>query len=494
MALENSLVKIVEKNEAAVVSIGRFKPNPAAIEKLHRPFFNGNPEEQKDEIDELPNEFGAGCLVSPPKSTERLVLTNYHLVRGGPTYSEPDVRTGQTFVAPDGTELRVHFTDKRACRGAILAADPRSDLAVLKLSWDEMNPMDYPVLNWETGYDPKKGQFVVLFGNPYAIARDGSASVSWGLISNLTRQPISAANKQLSSLEEDANNSALNRLGFVMQLDARLNLGTSGGPVLNMKGELIGLSTSLAAIERYEQSAGFAIPIDSSTRRIVRTLLSGQEVEYGMIGVHPTLAPSGELPKGLPQRSAVRISTVFPGSPASRAGLVQGDIVTAVEGKPVTSVPELMKMIGLHAPDSEIELTIFKPLRLQRANQLETIKIKLGKLAVKDSDGIIETKPRFAPWRGISVDYSTARSQHLPLPVDAQVDHNRVLVTRVLDPSPAHMAQLRAGDFITQVNGKSVKTPREFYSVTSGLSGDVTLRLSDSSNSPESKRTIVVSE
>ena len=72
-----------------------------------------------------------------------------------------------------------------------------------------------------------------------------------------------------------------------MQLDARLNLGTSGGPVLNLKGELIGISTSLAAIEGYEQSSGFALPIDNLTRRIIRTLLAGQEVEYGMLGVMP---------------------------------------------------------------------------------------------------------------------------------------------------------------------------------------------------------------
>lgn len=488
VALENSLVKIVEKTEAAVVSIGRFKPSQTAFERQHRNFPNVNQEETKDEFEELPNDFGAGCLVSPPKSTERLVLTNYHLVRGGPIHPDGD------FSAPDLTELHIHFADKRACKATILAADPRSDLAVLQPSWDLVNPMDYPVLNWESGADAKKGQFVVLFGNPYAIARDGSASVSWGLISNLTRQPMAASNKQLSSLEEDANNSSLYWLGSVMQLDARLNLGTSGGPVLNMKGELIGISTSLAAIERYEQSAGFAIPIDSLTRRIVRTLLAGQEVEYGMIGVYPVSASPSLLPKGLQQRSAVKIDNVTSGSPASRAGLSPGDLVIAVEGQPVTSVPELMRMIGLRAPDSEIELTVYKPTRSMRPPQMETVKIKLGKWAVKDAEGIVESKPRFAPWRGVSVDFSTARSQHLPLPAENQVDHNRVLVTRVAEGSPAHNAQLRAGDFITQVNGKPVKTPKEFYAATSSLSGNVTLRLTDSSNNPESKRTIVVPE
>lgn len=505
IVLENSLVKIVEKTEAAVVSISRFRPNTTAIERLQHPFNQGKPKDfipdrpkpEKDDFDEVPNDFGAGCLVSPSNSADRFVLTNYHLVRGGPIHPGTDrnvILNHQYYAAPDGTELHVHFSDKRACKALILAADPRSDLAVLDLSWDLMNPADYPVLNWETAYDPRKGQFAILFGNPYAIARDGSASVSWGIISNLSRQPITAANKQLTSLEEDANNSTLYSLGTVMQLDARLNLGTSGGPILNIKGELIGIGTSLAAIEGYEQSTGFAIPIDSLTRRIVRTLLAGQEVEYGMIGVEPVPAIGTDLPKYLPQRAAVKINRVLPGSPASRAGMAQGDIVLTVQGQTVNTVQELMRLVGLHAPDSEVEFGVFRPYRSPKNNQLETIKVKLAKWPAKDSEGIIESKPRFAPWRGISVDYSTARSQHAPQPTDTHVDHNRVLVTRVQEGSSGESAQLRPGDFITQVNGKTIKSPKEFYATTATLSGNVTLRLTDSSNNPDSKRTVTVSE
>ena len=243
VALEESLAKVVESAEPAVVSIARFKPLPHdRNEPSHKVFGQIPRGRQSDEADEIPNDFGVGCLVSPAKSLDRFVLTNLHVVRGGPVYPQ--------YEAEDGTQLRVKLYDRRACYGALIAADPRSDLAVLRLDWDRagMKSADFPTLNWEAATPPRKGQFVVLLGNPYAIARDGSASVSWGIVSNLTRQPITLNRNQGSDLEEYINSSSLYRLGSVMQLDARLNLGTSGGPVLNLKGELIGISTALAAV------------------------------------------------------------------------------------------------------------------------------------------------------------------------------------------------------------------------------------------------------
>ena len=468
VALEDSVIKVVEEWESSVVSIARFKPAPfEAVAEEHKPFPLPRGLRESREVDLLPNDFGAGCLVSPPDSQERLVLTNFHVVRGGPIF--PNTR------AEDRTELIISFADRRRCQGAIIAADPRSDLAVLRLDWGGSNikPTAYKSFNWEAARPPRKGQFVILLGNPYAIARDGSPSVSWGMVSNLTRQPISLSRPQLFDSEERAKISMLYRLGAVMQLDARLNLGQSGGPVLNLKGELIGISTSLAAIEGYEQSVGFALPFDEQTRRIVRSLLAGQAVEYGMIGIVPREINGNEflsLNTGLPQQSAAAVDQCTNGSPAQIAGIKFDDVILAVNGQPVLSRTDLFRMVGLNAPGSEIDISIWR--RDARPPRFD-LKVKLGKWPAQDDEGIIETNPRHEPWRGISVDYPTALDRFMR---EAPPDMRRVIVTRVNPDSPA-AAQLQVGNTITHVNKTPVHTPAEFHSAVKGISGPVTVRV-----------------
>lgn len=491
--LEETVTKIVEQSELAVVSIARITQKKSLedqFERRHHPFQRRRDFFGRDlvpnEMDVLPNEFGAGCLISPPNSAARFVLTNLHVVRGGPiapNYKVYDDKTQET------TELRVQFSDRRGCVASIIAADPRSDLAVLQLNWEKtgIKQSDFPALKWETAAAPRKGQFVILMGNPYAIARDGSASVSWGMISNLTRQPITVRRNDFFDRDEATSNSMLYRLGAVMQLDARLNLGTSGGPVLNLKGELIGISTSLAAVEGYDQSAGFALPIDSLTRRIVRTLLAGQEVEYGMLGIRPAEI-NGEdfvhLNTGLPQRSAAVVASVTPGSPASQAHILPNDVVVRVENEPVRSVADLMRLVGLHSPDSEIEVTLW---RLSQ-RRLETVRIRLGKWPVQDDEGIIETNPRYAAWRGLTVDFSTARSRF----IDESADVPRVLITKVAENSPGRTAQLEPGNFITHVGNAAVQSPAEFYAAVKGLTGAVSLRLWTNDPSPAARAARVI--
>src|SRR5205807_1202862 len=125
----------------------------------------------------------------------------------------------------------------------------------------------------------------------------------------------------------------IHHLGTLVQVDSRLDLGTSGGALLNLKGELIGMTTSLAAILGYEKSAGFAIPFDDAMKRIIESLKQGKEVDYGFLGVVPgEILPSefvnveGEPIKTRLRRGAATIDPK-PNMPASRAGLVANDIV-----------------------------------------------------------------------------------------------------------------------------------------------------------------------
>lgn len=464
LALEQTLTRIVEQVEPSVVSIARIHKSPAKprLNRFNIEAFDPPVRDDPRNPDFVPNEFGAGFVISPADNSEqRLILTNYHVVRGGPVDGQP--------VEPDGMELYVQFWNRRGCYARILAADPRSDLATLIFSPKDlgMTPAELKPLKLGNGADLRKGQLVLTFGNPYAIARDGSVSVSWGMISNLTRQPARLGS---ASDREGRSGETIHHYGTLLQIDSRLNLGTSGGPVTNLRGEAIGICTSLAALEGYEKSAGFAVPFDKGIQRIVDALAHGHEAEYGFLGVQPT---SAVLPNELQEvtelahPSWVKVFKVSPGTPAD-GRIHDNDVVLAINGEPIYAPNDLMRVVGQLGPETHAQVTLW------RQGRELTVPVKLGKWPVKDEEGIIATRPRFAAWRGLSVDYPTGRYRLLPDPIRG---YPAVVVVNLEPGSPAERAGLRVGDYILQVNRKPVQTPAEFHAAVRNQRGNVTLTL-----------------
>lgn len=457
-ALEATLTKVIAQAEPSVVSIARIRPQPDyRIAPNNNPIGRQSPESgplDPESPEFQPNFYGAGIVIAGARPQDRVVLTNYHVVQGGPVHLEPKPE--------DQTTLFVRFDDRRSCYASIIAADPRSDLAVLHLELQNttIDPADLKPMDCSTSTTSRKGQLVVMLGNPYAIAHDGSASASWGMVSNLARRP-------LPWTDEEIPRSMMYRLGNLIQIDGHLNLGTSGGPLLNLKGELVGLTTSLAAIEGYEKSAGFAIPIDDLTRRIVKDLVAGHEVEYGMLGIGPStfkLDPKS----GVKQAMAVRVDRMYTDSPAQQAGIALGDVILSVDDVPIYSAVDLMRVVGLHAPEEQVKVTIW------RGGRSRTVTPTLCKWPVWNDEGIIETVPRHPAWRGISVDYPTGRKKHHH---DNDAHRRAVVVTKVLADSAAQAADVLPGMFIAEVNRIPVQTPAQFAEVTKSLRGPVELRL-----------------
>jgi serine protease Do len=247
--------------------------------------------------------------------------------------------------------------------------------------------------------------------------------------------------------------------GRLIQIDAKLNLGMSGGALINMNGELIGITTSLAALAGYEKSAGYAIPVDDTTQRVIETLLKGHEVEYGFLGVGFKSPQQWDYLTN-PKREGARISSVLPNLPASDGGLMSNDIITEVDGKQIRNRTDLMREIGRRAPGTTDRLQIY---RTDRRNDRHPYfkNVALGKWPAKNDDEIIAPVHRYGgAWRGLVVDFPSGRSKYFPNSIP-----RGVLVTKVLPDSPAEQAEFKPGDFITKINDDDVQTPQEFHRV-----------------------------
>jgi serine protease Do len=386
---------------------------------------------------------------------KRFILTMYHIVKGGPV-------AGQS---PPGTdELVIHTYKREKAQVEIIAADPRSDLAVLQIRSEEtLKPASLKPIRFAETQDYKKGQFVFTLGNPYAIARDGSACAGMGMISNIARKPKPAVPGLLG--KDKIRKETIHHQGTLLQIDGQLNLGTSGGAVLNRRGELIGLVTAMAALAGYEKSVGYAVPIHKGTKRVITELAHGYEVEYGLLGLHPvTVAfPQGEQP------TAVRVDVSGSESPASKAGVSVGDVIYTINDTPVFNSDDLMREVAFIGPGQTATLKIFRP----HTRQWLTKPVKLTKWPVLNDEGIIATNYRHA-WNHLVIDYATARDdqfqskQYVP----------GVLITHIQRTSPEEHSQLQVGDFITHVDNQPVRTPEEFDAVVQNKkSGTVELRL-----------------
>jgi serine protease Do len=480
-AIEDSITKIVKKSEKSVVAISRIRNRNVDLiprERARNPFGIQDPVQSSNPSGKnfFPKDFATGIVVAPKdRPRDRLILTNYHSVKGGPSLAsmrKAVVQRAENQLLPiqNATathRLYVRFNRHQSAEAAIYAADPRSDLAVLAilpLGREVMRLDEIPAISLDVTPEIKKGQFCISLNNPFAIARDGSPSVSIGLISNVSRFPYAESRQDKIK--------SIHFYGTLLHVDTRLGPGASGGALLNRKGELIGITTSMTAIRGYESNVGFAIPFNKGTRRIVDELIQGFEVEYGFLGVKlsaekPTVRTYGNR---FPQRVGVVADKVVPNSPASRGGLQNGDIILRVGKQLLLDEDDLFREVGLQGPGT------IANMRIMRGEQELNLQIRLGKWPTINSDQIIVAKHRIPEWRGMKVDWPTSRQKY----VDYEKPYPRaVVVTNVKKDSPAHVAGLREEDLIASVNDRAVETPVEFANAIRNLTGEVRLRTNE---------------
>ncbi len=442
-AIEQTLVDVIARNEKSVVAIARVRKEepaeafnielrPDAFGRRFAPLDRPRPTDP----DFIPNQYATGVIID----RGGLILTTYHALG-------------------ENSEYYVTTSDRKVYRAKVRAADPRSDLAVLAIEATGLRAIEFGDAS-----QLQKGRIVIALGNPHAIARDGQVSAAWGIVANMARKSPPTDDYDRSG------KTTLHHYGTLIQTDAKLNLGTSGGPLLDLGGRMIGLVTTLPPATGYEQPAGYAIPVDKTFRRVVATLKQGREVEYGFLGIQPVNLSMRERAGGLQGMRVHRIQP-GPGTPAYQSGLRPGDIITAVDGKPVLDADSLVLEVGRLPVESRVELTVL------RDGQQRRLRVKLGKYPVRGKKIVTNRPPS---WRGIQVDYPTVLvDDGNRLGRSPGYFEDAVLVTEVQSPSPAWSSGLRAGMSISHVGSKAVHTPRQFRALVAGRPGPIEVRLTE---------------
>ncbi len=337
LSSQNSFADVVERVAPAVVSV--HSARRARPPRLH-PFFNdprfrdffGNrapatPESQLPRIEGL----GSGVIVSP----EGFILTNHHVIDGA-------------------EEIRVELNDHRTFPAEVVGSDAPSDLAVLKISENNL-----PVLTMGDSDRALVGDVVLAIGNPLGLEQ----TVTAGIISAKGR----ATGLSDGSFED------------FLQTDAPINRGNSGGALVSANGELVGINSQILSPTGGNIGIGFAIPVNMA-KNVMDQLVRTGRVRRGSLGVTVqtlTSARSSEL--GLQNVRGALIAAVVRGSAAARAGLQPGDVITAFNGNPVADPNSLRNFVAATQPGTEVTLTVWR----DRAEQ--QVRATLGELNTQTS-------------------------------------------------------------------------------------------------------------
>jgi len=449
IALQKAVHKVIDAAEPSIACVlvsrsdkyselGAGPPAPAAGKlgefdpRVHVRFGDGAKRELIRRLDlanpdTVPEGYGSGVVIDD----QGLILTNFHVIENAK----------KVFVRLPGPG-RGSYAD-------IVAADGRCDLAVLKMI---RPPVDLKAIPFGDGGKVRKGDWVIALANPFAAGfKDGGPSASSGIVSNVRRQAPGPG-------DEVKRAKPLAQYATLLQTDVRLNLGCSGGALLNLDGQMIGLTTALAGRAGSETPGGYAIPIDANVKKMIEVLKRGEEIEYGLLGV--TVKTDRFDFRG--DGRGVVIEAVAAGQPAARAGMVDGDIVVAINGNPIREYDDLFLNISaaLAGTDAEIEV--------RRGGTVRTIKVRLAKASPPpDAEPIASNRPK--PVFGMRVDYPSTLSLDTNPPEGVLIKKNQ------LEPGSAAEKKLkdwldREELIIVRVNDKPVPTPSDFYREAAGKS------------------------
>lgn len=322
-------------------------------------------------------------------------------------------------VVDGATEIRVKFADGRELTGTVVGRDPKTDLALLKV-----DAQNLPVVPLGDSARLEVGEPVMAVGNPF------------GLEQTVTTGIVSATGRVIGEGPYD---------DFI-QTDASINPGNSGGPLINAHGEAVGINTAIVSGGGGSVGIGFAIPTNLA-KPVVTQLADGGHVVRGWLGVAiQPLTPELAKSFGLEAPTGAVVTSVTDGSPAQKAGLTRGDVITKYDGRVVARASDLPRAVA------ETPIGRAVPLEIVRDGARKTLTINVARLA--EEDVAAATPAAGGPRLGIAARSLTPQlAQELGVP-----DSSGVLVQRVEEGGRAQTAGIAAGDVIVEVDRAPVAT------------------------------------
>jgi Do/DeqQ family serine protease len=357
--------------------------------------------------------LGSGVIVR----ADGIIVTNNHVIEGG-------------------EEIRVALADRREFPARVLLADPRADLAVLKI---ETGAERLPVLPLASRDDAEVGDLVLAIGDPFGVGQ----TVTNGIISALARTDV-----------------GITDFSFFIQTDAPINPGNSGGPLVDMAGNMIGLNTAIFSRSGSSSGVGFAIPA-AMVRRVVESAIGGGgSVARPWLGTQAqTVDAETARSLGLDRPQGVLISGVYPKGPADQAGLHTGDLILAIDGQAVNDQAGLNYLVATRRPGDALKL------RLRRGGALSEVSVRAERppaTPAKDE----RTLGGRTPFTGATVaNLSPAAAEELGLDP---------FLRGVVISSPgvdlAARSGFRRGDIVHSLNGSEVADVAGLITQLAGVS------------------------
>lgn len=413
----SSFADLTKQVQAAVVNISTSKtvkprgryPNPLYQDYYDR-YFQSNPGLRKQ------NSLGSGFFLNK----EGYILTNNHVVSGA-------------------DQIEVKLSDGRNLEAHLVGADPKTDIAVIKVDAHE----SLPTVSLGNSDSLEIGDWVVAIGNPFGLTQTVTAGI------------VSAKGRVIGAGPYD---------DFI-QTDASINPGNSGGPLFNLRGEVVGVNTAVVATG---QGLGFAIPINMA-KQVIPQLIKGRQVERGYLGIGlQEITPELAQALGLSKPEGALVGQVFEGSPAHRAGIQAGDLILSLNGQPIQKTNDLPILVAQTPIGSEVGIDVIrggerKNFKVRIASQNEASQAVAGSAPSSGNPASIGLMIR---------DVNPLESQRNGLPPG-----QGVTVTDIDQRSSAAFVGIQPGDVILKLNDQPIDGSRSFAKMSEGLKRGQTVRM-----------------
>ena len=419
--IKPALPAVVNIRTSKIVKPQANQMSPMFNDPMFRQFFGdqfgqgGKPHAEREQA------LGSGVIITP----DGTILTNNHVIDGA-------------------TDIKVQLSDKREFVAKLVGADPKSDVAVLKIEGK-----DLPTLPLGDSSQLNVGDLIFAIGDPFGVGETATMGI------------VSATGRSQLGIEDYEN---------FIQTDAAINPGNSGGAMIDIHGILVGINTAILSHggSGGNEGVGFAIPM-SMAKPVMDQILAHGKVIRGYLGVHiqdfsPELAKSFNFN----QSGGVLIGDVSANTPAANAGLKKGDVIVKLNGQAESDSNDLRNTISQMSPGTQVKLDIW------RDGKVQPFTVTLGELPKDKETTESSDDSSSGEIQGIDVqDLTPEISQQLNLPSGT----HGVVVTSVDPASAAAAAGINRGDLIQEINHKPVTSASQYKQLMSGASGQPILLL-----------------